>query len=183
MSPETGRRAAVPATTVAVLLSSTQARSQSTQADPAARLNVKFNDNLAVPTPANPSLGKGKDRALALGGGGEYFAAWMLGFFYGFNASGVPYEAPDVIVGTSAGSVMGSMIAGGHLMRLTKQFDFFGRFPKLLSDLVRFPTPIRARSAHVRSARLSTTPASKRSRRSAAAPWRHAIRRRPSCNG
>ena len=66
------------------------------------------------------TFGKAKDRALVLGGGGEYFAAWMLGFAYGLNARGVPYEMPDVVVGTSAGSVVGSAIAGGHLARLTR---------------------------------------------------------------
>jgi NTE family protein len=141
MSTGIGRRGAVLSTTLAVMLAPAQARSQTTPADPAAKLNVTFNDNLAVPIPANPSLGKGKDRALALGGGGEYFAAWMLGSFYGLNASGVPYEAPDVIVGTSAGSFVGSTITGGHLTRLTGEFDFFGRFPKLLADLVPVPDP------------------------------------------
>jgi NTE family protein len=48
---------------------------------------------------------------------------------------------PDVIIGTSAGSVVGSTIAGGHIKRLTREFDFFGAFPKLLSALVPTPTP------------------------------------------
>ncbi|MEO8419952.1 MAG: patatin-like phospholipase family protein [Hyphomicrobium sp.] len=103
--------------------------------------DVPFNDGLAIPMPANPSLGKGKDRALVLGGGGEYFAAWMLGFMHGLHENGVGYEMPDVIIGTSAGSVVGSTIAGGHLAKLTRDFDFFGAFPKLLGALVPTPTP------------------------------------------
>ena len=74
-------------------------------------------------------------------GGGEYFAAWMLGFAHGLRAGGVPYEMPDVIVGTSAGSVVGSTIAGGHLERLTREFDFFGDFPRILAALVPTPKP------------------------------------------
>ncbi len=76
-----------------------------------------------------------------LGGGGEYFAAWMLGFMHGLHENGVGYEMPDVIIGTSAGSVVGSTIAGGHLAKLTRDFDFFGAFPKLLGALVPTPTP------------------------------------------
>ena len=96
-------------------------------------------DGLAVEFPAPAPLGTGKDRALVLGGGGEYLAAWMLGFAHGLNELGVPYQTPDVVLGTSAGSVVGSTFAGGHLRRLTREFDFFERFPKLMSDLV--PTP------------------------------------------
>ncbi len=84
-----------------------------------------------------------------LGGGGEYFVAWMLGFAYGLNAKGVAYEMPDIIIGTSAGSVVGSAMAAGNLKRLTKEFDFFGGFPKILAVLVPSagsnPSQIRAR--------------------------------------
>jgi NTE family protein len=108
-----------------------RALSQTPPAGPSPKAGVNFNESLAIPIPADPSPGKGKDRALVLGGGGEYFAAWMLDFFYGLHTGGVPYEAPDVVVGTSAGSLVGSTIVGGHLERLTKEFDSFGRFPTI----------------------------------------------------
>jgi NTE family protein len=133
----------------ALLLPSPQASSQTSASAQIAQPKIVFNDKLAVPIPADPSFGRGKDRALVLGGGGEYFAAWTLGFAHGLNASAVPYEMLDIIVGTSAGSVVGSAIAGGHLKRLTREFDFFDRFPKILAALVPTPTPnpsqIRAR--------------------------------------
>ena len=118
-----------------------QAQSAAAAGGDVPHADVPFNDGLAIPMPANPSLGKGKDRALVLGGGGEYFAAWMLGFMHGLHENGVGYEMPDVIIGTSAGSVVGSTIAGGHLAELTRDFDFFGAFPKLLGALVPTPTP------------------------------------------
>ncbi len=71
-----------------------------------------------------------------LGGGGEYFAAWMLGFAHGLKVKGIPYALPDIIIGTSAGSLVGSIIAGGHVERLTNEFDFFRDFPKILAALV-----------------------------------------------
>jgi NTE family protein len=138
-----GRRELILGATASLLVSSRQSRAQAPAGTPPDPSKIAFNDNLAVPfpVPAERSFGKGKDRALALGGGGEYFAAWMLGFAHGLHAKGVPYEMPDVIVGTSAGSVVGSTIAGGHLERLTREFDFFGDFPRILAALVPTPKP------------------------------------------
>jgi hypothetical protein len=95
------RRELVLGTAAAFAFSSRTASAQAPPGGPATASDITFRDNLAVPlpVPADRSLGKGKDRALALGGGGEYFAAWMLGFAYGLRAQGVPYEVPDVIVG------------------------------------------------------------------------------------
>jgi NTE family protein len=125
------------------MVSSQRASAQAPAAAPTSQPKIPFDDHLAVPFPAaaDRSFGRGKDRGLALGGGGEYFAAWMLGFAHGLRAKGVPYEMPDVIVGTSAGSVVGSTIAGGHLERLTREFDFFSDFPRILSALVPTPKP------------------------------------------
>ncbi|WP_431280711.1 patatin-like phospholipase family protein [Humitalea sp. 24SJ18S-53] len=132
-----GRRGGALAAAGALVLATTRVSAQG--ALPSA--SVVFNDGLSVPIPARPPLGTGLDRALVLGGGGEFFAAWMLGFMHGLNAGGVPYAAPDIIIGTSAGSFVGSTIAGGHITRLTREFDFFGRFPGLMSDLVPVPVP------------------------------------------
>ena len=108
----------------------------------------------AMPIPATTSLGQGKDRALVLGGGGEYFIAWLLGFAHGLRSVGVAYDLADVIIGTSAGSVVGSTIAGDHLGLLRDDIDFFGLFPKLLADLVQTPAsnPSQLRARNVAEA-------------------------------
>ena len=72
----------------------------------------------------------------------------------GLHDSGVPYEMPDVVVGTSAGSVVGSTIVGGHLKALTREFDFFGEVPKLLAELVPTPAP---NPSQLRAHELCTT--------------------------
>jgi NTE family protein len=104
----------------------------------------------ATPIPAAASLGRGQDRALVLGGGGEYFIAWLLGFARGLRSAGVSYDLAEVIVGTSAGAIVGSAIAADHLGLLSDDFDFFGVFPKLLADLVptreQNPSQVRART-------------------------------------
>jgi NTE family protein len=136
-----GRRDLMLAAGVVLANASVPAAAQTGAAPDGPRASVPFDDGLAIALPAKPSLGQGKDRALVLGGGGEYFAAWMLGFMQGLHENGVTYEMPEVIIGTSAGSVVGSTIAGGHLARLTREFEFFGAFPKLLAALVPTPKP------------------------------------------
>jgi Patatin-like phospholipase len=80
-----------------------------------AQPDVGSNAHPAVPIPAAASLGIGKDRALVLGGGGEYFIAWLLGFAHGLRSTGVSFDLADIIVGTSAGAIVGSAAAAGRL--------------------------------------------------------------------
>lgn len=50
-------------------------------------------------------------RALVLGGGGVTGIAWSTGLLLGFEQEGVDLTALDLIVGTSAGSVVGAQLA------------------------------------------------------------------------
>src|SRR5690349_14131158 len=102
-------------------------------------------DGLAVPIATGPAASRfaaGLDRTLALGGGGEYYVAWYCGFFHGLFEQGV--DAPtlaEMIVGTSAGSYIGSSMASGHFQRLRTEFDFFGHFPGLFARLAPVTEP------------------------------------------
>lgn len=51
--------------------------------------------------------------ALVLGGGGLAGIAWEIGVLVGLRDAGVPVEAADVVIGTSAGSVVGTLVAAG----------------------------------------------------------------------
>jgi NTE family protein len=53
-------------------------------------------------------------RALILGGGGSVGVAWEIGVLAGLFDGNVDVRVADVIVGTSAGSVVGSQIAHGR---------------------------------------------------------------------
>jgi NTE family protein len=53
-------------------------------------------------------------RALVLGGGGVTGIAWELGLIAGLAAEGVDLTAADMIIGTSAGSVVGADIASSQ---------------------------------------------------------------------
>jgi len=53
-------------------------------------------------------------RALVLGGGGVTGVAWEIGLITGLAGLGIDLAAADVIIGTSAGSVVGADIAAGQ---------------------------------------------------------------------
>jgi NTE family protein len=52
-------------------------------------------------------------RALVLGGGGVTGVAWEIGVLAGLAARGVRLSAADLLIGTSAGSVVGALLAWG----------------------------------------------------------------------
>ncbi|MEU9125821.1 patatin-like phospholipase family protein [Streptomyces sp. NPDC048506] len=54
------------------------------------------------------------DRALVLGPGGHVGTAWMAGLAYGLRRDGVELGEADLIVGTSAGAIIGALLATGQ---------------------------------------------------------------------
>jgi NTE family protein len=52
-------------------------------------------------------------RALVLGGGGVTGVAWEIGMLAGLTAAGIDLGGADVVIGTSAGSVVGALLTGG----------------------------------------------------------------------
>ena len=103
------------------------------------------NDGLSIPiatTPTVSPLAKGLDRTLVLGGGGEYYIAWYCGFFHGLLEAGLDMASlSQMVVGTSAGSYMGSSLLSGHFKRLRTEMDFFGEFPKIFAKLAPTTNP------------------------------------------
>ncbi|WP_412078618.1 patatin-like phospholipase family protein [Streptomyces xanthophaeus] len=55
------------------------------------------------------------DTALVLGGGGLTGIGWECGILYGLARAGVDLAAADLVVGTSAGSVVGAQLTSGLL--------------------------------------------------------------------
>jgi NTE family protein len=53
--------------------------------------------------------------ALVLGGGGALGVAWETGLLAGLREAGIDPGTADLVVGTSAGSIVGTYIAGGKL--------------------------------------------------------------------
>ena len=95
-----------------------------------------WNDGLAHPIPYKNPPGMGKERGIALGGGGTPLMGWYAGYFNALRKNGVDLASTDILVGTSAGSIFGSMLLGGRLWVSVDEMDFFTDFPKIFADLV-----------------------------------------------
>lgn len=52
--------------------------------------------------------------ALVLGGGGITGIAWELGILKGLASAGVDLSSADLVIGTSAGAVVGAQVTSGH---------------------------------------------------------------------
>lgn len=102
-------------------------------------------DGLAMSIATKPTvskLAKGLDRTMVLGGGGEYYIAWYCGFFHGLMEAGLDMtQLPEMVVGTSAGSYMGSSLLSGEFARLRAEFDFFGKFPEIFAKIAPVTKP------------------------------------------
>src|SRR6516162_7281908 len=74
-------------------------------------------------------------RALVLGGGGPVGRAWEIGLTHGFAGQGIDLGTTDLVIGTSAGAVVGAQLA-------LKQG--FGAPPKVPAALPSELTPVHA---------------------------------------
>ncbi len=81
-------------------------------------------------------LGSGASTAVALGGGGEWFVAWMVGYANGLLQGGVDLAKADVTIGTSAGAIVGAAIKGGRLSELTEALDQLGANPAMANKVL-----------------------------------------------
>jgi NTE family protein len=66
---------------------------------------------LSLMTAANAKSADKKTRALVLSGGGPICEAWQAGLIVGMAENGVDLSKADLIVGTSAGSIVGAQLA------------------------------------------------------------------------
>ena len=76
-----------------------------------------------------------RSRALVLGGGGPVGRAWELGLMDGFAGQGIDLGTADLIIGTSAGAVVGALLA-------LKQG--FGAPLKIDAAIASTPPPVRS---------------------------------------
>ena len=132
-------------------------------------------------------------RALVLGGGGVTGIAWETGLIAGLAERGIDLAAADVIIGTSAGSVVGTDIACGREPEALYQaqlappapepaarmgWDVIGRLLWVMSTS-RDPVRARARLGHWALA-ARTMPEASRRKVFGRGPGRLAARRRAS---
>lgn len=106
-------------------------------------------------------LGSGAATAVALGGGGEWFVAWMVGYANGLLQGGVDLAKADVTIGTSAGAIVGAAIKGGRLSELTEALSQLGANPALANKELNISAgaPSQARAQNVMGETTEITPA------------------------
>jgi len=92
-------------------------------------------DGLAKPVSFDARYGAGVERSLVLGGGGIVFVAWLLGYLRGLVEHGVPLESADRVVGTSAGSVVATVVTAGHLARAHREIEALAKAPGVVAAL------------------------------------------------
>jgi NTE family protein len=141
--------AAITGTSGAVMPSA-QAQSSTTQSSMGLKVNeisqkLFADDGLAIPIANKPTVSKlaaNLDRTMVLGGGGEYYIAWYCGFFHGLYEAGLDMaKIPEMVVGTSAGSYMGSSLLSGEFARLRTEFEFFAKFPEIFAKIAPVTQP------------------------------------------
>ena len=106
-------------------------------------------------------VGGGAARAVALGGGGEWFVAWMVGYANGLLEGGVDLAKADVTIGTSAGSMVGAAIKGGRLAEFTEALQRLGANPAMANKELNISAgaPSQARARTVMGQTDAITPA------------------------
>jgi len=92
-------------------------------------------DGLARPRDFSAGYGEGLSSGLSLGGGGVFFVAWQVAYLATLAEHGVDLAGSPRVVGTSAGSLVASVLEGGHIGRFRKEVSLLARAPKLIGAL------------------------------------------------
>ena len=95
--------------------------------DAAGRSGKETSDGLARPVDYGARHGAGNDRALVLGGGGIFFIAWQAGYLNGLRQRGVDVANAEIVVGTSAGAVVASVLTAGRLASFSREVGMLAR--------------------------------------------------------
>lgn len=113
-----------------------------------------------VSYPSPTPLGHGKERAIAFGGGGEWFIAWCLSYIHTLKENGVDLANVELTVGTSAGSATSALLTAGVTEHAFTQWSQISEHPEVLADAVKVdaPSPSRLRAIAAISDATDTEP-------------------------
>lgn len=90
-------------------------------------------DTLGVSANFGARRGSGARTALVLGGGGIVFVSWQITYLHRLGELGIPIDTTDVVVGTSAGSLVAAVVTGGHLNWVHTELGVLTRVPALVA--------------------------------------------------
>lgn len=91
--------------------------------------------SVTMPRDFAARYGDGIDRSLVLGGGGVWFVAWLTGYLTRLAERGMPRSQIERCVGTSAGSVVGSILMAGRLRTFHGSVRRLAALPRLISAI------------------------------------------------
>ncbi|MFI0432221.1 MAG: patatin-like phospholipase family protein [Candidatus Nanopelagicales bacterium] len=96
---------------------------------------MSTDDGLALPIDYQARYGDGHRRTAVLGGGGIFFVAWQLSYLRTLERKGIDLGSATRIVGTSAGSVVATLLAGGRLAVATRELGLLAKVPSVLAAM------------------------------------------------
>ena len=91
--------------------------------------------DIALPPSFDARYAQGIDRSICLGGGGIFFVAWQVGYLTALMDAGINVRGAQRVVGTSAGSMVATVLARDGLRRLHAELDAMIRFPQLAAHM------------------------------------------------
>ena len=92
-------------------------------------------DGLALPRDFDARYGEGLRLGVSLGGGGLFFVAWQVSYLHELASLGVDLAGADRVVGTSAGSLVASVLEADRLGRFHRELSVLAKLPKLIGAL------------------------------------------------
>ena len=100
--------------------------------------------------------GDGLGLGVSLGGGGLFFVVWQASYLHELLQHGIDLSTADRVVGTSAGSLVASVLEAEHLKRFHREIGLLAEHPKFVAALRPAAICIRARRARSSSSRNVT---------------------------
>ena len=98
-------------------------------------LAIMTDDGLAKPFNFDAKSGAGARRGLVLGGGGIFFIAWQVAYLRELEERGVDLSTAEIVVGTSAGSLVSAILTGHKLRRFAGELSLLSKVPKVVNAL------------------------------------------------
>jgi NTE family protein len=92
-------------------------------------------DGLAWPRSFDARYGDGLGLGVSLGGGGIFFVAWQASFLHELLQHGIDLSTADRVIGTSAGSLVASVLEAEHLKRFHRELGLLAEHPKFVAAL------------------------------------------------
>ena len=108
-------------------------------------------DGLVRPVDFAARSAEGLDRVAVFGGGGLFLLAWLVAYLQEAKDHGIDLQGAPRLIGTSAGSVTATGLAGGKLGRLHRLIGTLEKQPAIIEKLAPAgdpsPSQERARTA------------------------------------